>query len=164
MKKYIVLVLLLILFLVIFFYIKEITNEIGDELSETVIEETTETIDLPEKEIEVEDLFPEIYNLSALKTESGFPLIKFRNLKDTITVNSVYLDVTVILPKTIKSADIFLFINNTKRDMFFQVPNGTYTFKKVLLKEDKNIIEVFYRIGNKKSLSSYSVVHFNAGE
>lgn len=164
MKKYIIVVLLLILFLVIFFYIKEDSIEMEDEVSDKQREEITEQIELPEKEIEVDELFPEIYRLSELKTDTGFPLIKFHNLKDTVTVNSVFMDVAFELPSSIKKADVFLFVNNSKRDMFFQVGGKTLTFKRVLLKEDKNIIEIFYRIGNKRSLSSYSVVNFKTGE
>lgn len=56
------------------------------------------------------------------------------------------------------NANVYLFLNRKKRDMYYSIPKGKYTFKNVLLNQDKNSIEIFYVIEGSKSPSTFLVV------
>lgn len=56
------------------------------------------------------------------------------------------------------NANVYLFLNKKKRDMYYSIPKGKYTFKNVLLNQDKNSIEIFYVIEGSKSPSTFLVV------
>ncbi len=100
---------------------------------------------------------PEIYDLSKLTIDSKLKPAKL-NLPDSIKVPDSEIKISVKIPSAIGVCDLFLFVDNEKRDMFYRVKGGTYEFKNVKLIHGKNHIEVFYRIGKKRSASSSSVI------
>ena len=104
-------------------------------------------------------LFPEIFNISNLKTDKQIPILQFTNLQDTITTQEKSIDISVAVPDLRKKADLFLFVNHKKRDMYYQILGSEYTFKEVKLDKGENIIELFYRLGQKKSSSIYCLIN-----
>ncbi len=106
-------------------------------------------------------LFPEIYELQSLRVDTSLPILKFINLQDTAYVDTNRINITVEVPIELKRADLFLFLNRKKIDMYYQIPPGTYSFKNVRLNQKENLIELFYRIGNRRSLSFFSIVICN---
>ncbi len=104
-------------------------------------------------------LFPEVYNVANLKIDTKLPILKFYNLEDSITTKNSSIKISVQVPSKIRRTDLYLFVNKKKIDMFYQVSSGKYEFKNVSLINGENLIELFYRIGNKRSSSIYSVIN-----
>jgi len=103
-------------------------------------------------------LFPEIYTISSLRIDTTLPLIKFNNISDSVNTKQKFINASVKIPEGISKADLYLFIDKNKYDSFYQVNSGDYYFKKILLEPGKNLLEFFYRIGTKRSLSVYSII------
>jgi hypothetical protein len=110
----------------------------------------------------VQALLPEIYEIQTLRIDTSLPILKFINLEDNVYVDSNRINITVRIPDEIKHSDLFLYVNGKKIDMYYQVPPGLYSFKNVRLDRKENLIELFYRIGNRRSISFYSNVIYNA--
>lgn len=100
-------------------------------------------------------LYPEIFSINELKTDKQLPYLKNTNLKKKLTTQKQFIDISTEVPNVNKNTDLFLFINNKKKDMYYQVPGGMYTFREVNLIKGKNLVELFYRVGRKKSSSIY---------
>ncbi len=100
---------------------------------------------------------PEIYDLSNLTVDSELKPVKL-NLPDSIKVLNSKIGISAKVPSKIVLCDLFLLMNNKKKDMFYQVKGGTYEFKNVRLIRGKNHVEIFYRIGKKRSPSSSSII------
>ncbi|MEO8399358.1 MAG: hypothetical protein ABI550_06015 [Ignavibacteriaceae bacterium] len=111
-----------------------------------------------EENLVPQQLFPDVFIISKLIIDNSFPLIKLINIEDSIVTSENFLDIKISTPKTKQKIDLFLFVNKVKTDMFYQIGKSKYTFKNIQLKNGKNLIEVFYRIGNKKSTSVYSLI------
>ncbi len=103
-------------------------------------------------------LYPDIYDITNLKLEKNLPALTFLNLKSLQFIKNNSVNVIVNLPKLIKPVDLFLFVNNKKYDMFYHVNKGDFIFRNVKLKLKKNVIESFYRIGNKRSASIHAII------
>ncbi len=103
-------------------------------------------------------LFPEIFEIENLKIDKNLPILKFINITASGTTNKNRINISVIVPSGKKTIDIFLFINQSKCDMFYQIGEGSFIFKNVYLQPGENLVELFYRIGNKRSSSIYSVI------
>lgn len=50
------------------------------------------------------------------------------------------------------TADVFLYLNGQKIDMYYSIPSGKYSFT-VYPKNGKNIVEIFYLVNGCKSPS-----------
>lgn len=154
MKKIIVIILLIIgaLFLVINYYnnssIKKNPVNTKDSVKGNNREESTEPIP-PE--------IPEIYDFASLEIETKFRPVKI-NLPDTLRLIKKNIDLSIIVPVKNQFCDVFLLINSVKKDMFYQISEGSYEFKNVPLTSGLNEIEIFYRIGRKRSQSSSCVI------
>ena len=115
----------------------------------------------PEKQIWKEDdrmppnLFPDVFNLSNLKIDNKLPILKLNPLKDIIKSNQNKFDISVELLDLRSNVDLYLFINEIKRDMYYRVKSGKYSFRNVRLLDGSNKIELFYRFENRKSSSIY---------
>ncbi len=114
---------------------------------------------LPETgEPEPQALFPEVYEIANLKVDKQLPILKFNNLIDSQTTSKAEMDVEINVPVVSKVVDLFLFVDHYKLDMFYQIFDGKYSFRKVQLHKGENLIEFFYRIGGRRSSSVNSVV------
>lgn len=158
MKKILFIVLLLILIFVSFLNLNENfqKEEIVVPEQEPPNNSTAET-----EKIEEElppDLFPDVYDLSNLIIDSKLPFLKFKNLKDTTSVYTQLVSVEVVIPPNIKNVDLFLFKNKRKTDMYYQISQGIYKFNNIRLIEGENIIEIFYRKNQKRSISVYTIL------
>ena len=80
------------------------------------------------------------------------------NLPDSVYWKNSEINIWTIIPSSIRNCDIYLLINSKKKDMFYRVDGGTYEFKNVGLEKGKNMLEVFYRIGKRRSKSTLSIV------
>lgn len=101
---------------------------------------------------------PDIYEVSSLKVDSKLPALKILSVNDTLYTDSAIVEMTVEVPKKITGADIFLFNNGKKKDMFYQGKTGVYTFKNVFLDDSVNNLTFLYRLGNRRSLPVTVVV------
>ncbi len=159
MKKVVFFILFFILLFVSFLNVNE--NSMKKDTGVAVnkpnnqTENETERID---EELPV-DLFPDVYDLSNLIIDPKYPFLQFKNLKDTVEVNTQVISVEVVAPVGVKNIDLFLFRNNRKIDMFYQIGQGVYKFNNVRLNIGENVLETFYRKGSKRSISVYSIIH-----
>ena len=103
-------------------------------------------------------MIPDVYDLSRLKIDPKLPFLKFKNLKDTVEVETPLISIEVIVPPTVKNVDLFLFKNKRKTDMYYQISNGIFKFNNVRLTEGENTIETFYRKNQKRSISVYTTI------
>jgi hypothetical protein len=103
-------------------------------------------------------IFPDIHDPSNLQIDLKLPVISFVNFKDTITTSENSISLTIALNKKIKKADIYLYVNKKKRDMYYQVGPGSYIFSDLLLTEGDNLIEFFYKTGRRRSQSVYTLI------
>lgn len=116
----------------------------------------------------IQALFPDIFKISELILDENLPLIKIistdktlkRDMNLRVTVKMLK-SLKIELPGGIKNADLFLFVNKQKKDMFYQIPPGDYELKEIKLEKGENVIELFYRQSERRSLSSYLVIHRN---
>ena len=106
-----------------------------------------------------QNLFPEVFDIQSLKVNPALPILKFIKFKDTQRTKKSSIDLEIKLTHQIQKADLFLYVNKSKRDMFYQIDKGIYSFKNIKLKSGENLLEFFYRIGSKKSLPVFSVVY-----
>jgi hypothetical protein len=119
----------------------------------------------PEKRIWKEDdrmppnLFPDVFNLSNLKTDDKLPILKLNPLKDISKISQNKFDISVELPDLKSNIDLYLFINEIKRDMYYRVKSGRYIFRNVRILDGSNEIELFYRFGNRKSSSIHYIIN-----
>lgn len=160
MKKKVFFILFFILLFVSFLNINE--NSLKEDTvvavnkSNNQTENETERID---EELPA-DLFPDVYDLSNLIIEPKFLFLQFKNLKDTLVVDTQVISVEVVVPNGAKNIDLFLFRNKRKVDMFYQIGQGVYKFNNVRLNVGENVLETFYRNGSKRSISVYSIINF----
>ena len=158
MKKVLFLILLLVLIFVSFLNLNE---NLRKEESVVPVKEPPNNTAEEEERIEEElppDLFPDVYDLSRLKIDPKLPFLKFKNLKDTVEVETPLISIEVIVPPTAKHVDLFLFKNKRKTDMYYQISNGIFKFNNVRLTEGENTIETFYRKNQKRSISVYTTI------
>lgn len=97
-----------------------------------------------------QDLFPSIIELENLIEDTNLPIITIlgsntKRNKAEIIIEFYYL----------RRGDIFIYRNNEKLDMYYQAVPGTYKFQKIELLNGLNEFEIFYRIGDRKSISSF---------
>ncbi len=101
---------------------------------------------------------PDIYEINSLRVDSRLPDLKINSVQDTIRTDSNTIQISVTVPPKISGADIFLFNNDKKKDMYYQVNSGEYTFRKVFLDDSLNNLVFLYRLGNRRSLPAKLVV------
>jgi hypothetical protein len=160
-KKFLFAVLLLILILVSFLNIKQSFWIKEGEMQESALKEPPEG---KVGESEKQDYqTPDIYEVSSLKIDSKLPGLKVISAADTMFTDSTIVEMAVEVPKNINGADIFLFNNGKKKDMFYQVKTGIYRFKNVFLDDTINNLIFLYRLGNRRSLPVKIVIIKESG-
>lgn len=151
-------VLFFILIFVSYLNIKE--NHLKEEavMPEKEIKKVHATDAEPIAEELPPSLFPDVYDLSTLTVNPRLPLPNFVKLADTVQIHDSIISLEVKLPESVSAADLFLFRNGKKIDMYYQVDGGIYRFKKIQLDKGENLLETFYRKGSKKSISVYTII------
>lgn len=105
-----------------------------------------------------QSLFPEIFNISNLKIDKQLPNPKINNYQTELITDEKQIDISVNVPFTKGNIDLYLFVDNKKKDLFYRIKNGDYIFKNIKLNKGKNIIELFYKIGDRRTSSIYSSI------
>ena len=116
-------------------------------------ETRTNTANIEENPPEI----PDIYNFSSLTIDSKLKPVKLK-LPDSLIWNKSLINVSAFIPRSVRVCDLFLVINNTKKDMFYRAKSGKYVFKNVILNAGRNELEVFYRVRQKRSRSATSII------
>jgi hypothetical protein len=80
------------------------------------------------------------------------------NIPDSIYWKNSHINLSVMIPLSVRICDIYLLSNRKKKDLFYGVHGGNYEFKNISLEKGKNMLEVFYKIGKRRSESSSSIV------
>jgi hypothetical protein len=111
-----------------------------------------------ESEMTGQALFPDVFDISDLVIDEGLPLLKILSAGKA---GSKLKSLKIKIPSGLRNTDIFLLVNNVKKDMFYQIPQGIYEFREIILEKGENVIELFYRQGERRSLSSYFVIKRN---
>jgi hypothetical protein len=155
-KKLLTIILFIILALVVFINIKNTSKKEDEMPREEIIPERRDSVVVEEESLP--NLFPDIYDPASLNIDKNLPIVRIKNLADTLKTNSPQINIEFQIPNNKRKVDLYLFVNEQKRDMFYQVGSGIGAFKNVSLQNGENIIELFYRLAGKRSSSSYSVV------
>jgi len=103
--------------------------------------------------------YKEKLNVYKYPIREKLPLIKIPDFDTTQTTTNDKVNIKVVLPSKIKYADIYLFINKEKIDLYYSVNGGEYTFRNVRLRIGKNNIEFFYTLGNIRSRSTSVIIN-----
>ena len=156
MKKILFIILLLILILVSFLNIKQSSWTKEGEMQESAVQKPPESNIGESGKMDYQT--PDIYEISSLRVDSRLQSLKINTEKDTIRTESNTIQISVTVPKKISGADIFLFNNGKKKDMYSQVNSGEYLFRKVFLDDTVNNLVFLYRLGNRRSLPAKLVV------
>jgi len=154
MKK--ILIIILLIAGVVLIYISYKSSLVEPKINNT--KESSPLTD--EEELKAKPIppeIPELYDFTTLEVESKFRPITI-NLPDTLKIKERTLDLPIIVPGKNLLCDVLLLINKIKKDMFYQISEGSYEFKNVPLNNGLNEVEIFYRIGGKKSVSSICVI------
>jgi hypothetical protein len=106
---------------------------------------------------------PDIYEVSSLRVDSRLSDLKIKSARDTIFTDSAKVEITVEVPKNISGADIFLFNNGKKKDMYYQVKTGDYRFRNIFLDDSINNLVFLYRLGSRRSLPAKLVIIKESG-
>lgn len=101
---------------------------------------------------------PDIYEITSLGVDSRLPKLVIKSPKDTLYTDSSRIGVVVEVPRKISGADIFLFNNGKKKDMYYQVESGEYRFRNIFLEDTVNNLMFQYRLGKRRSLPAKLVV------
>jgi hypothetical protein len=102
-----------------------------------------------EKE-DIQNLFPSIIELEDLTEDPNLPAITI------ISANNQHRKAEIVIEfYYLRRGDIFIYRNNEKVDMYYQAIPGIYKFQKLDLVDGLNEFEIFYRIGSRKSASSF---------
>lgn len=109
-------------------------------------------------EEEIQSTFPSLLELENLIEDHSLPAIQI--LCKSKNNNNNSFNITFELPKIPSKVDVYLFSNDKKKDMFYGIKGGVYTFKNLLLPETSKV-EILYRFGKRKSISSITdlIIH-----
>ncbi len=129
-------------------------------MRDTTIIESKKTLPVFDNEFIQRELYPEVFNISELITDHSLPLIKLLNIEDSIITQKRFLDIKLQVPFAELPVDLYLFVNNKKRDMFYQINSGEYAFRNINLAPYKNLIEIFYKIKSQKSTSVFLNINY----
>lgn len=99
------------------------------------------------------NLFLRIYEIEKLQVNSKLKPIRIISLKKNHTSKKLFIK--FILQVYNSSADVYLYVNEFKLDMFYSVSSGEYTFNNIKLMTGKNFIEMFYVQNGVKSKSTF---------
>ena len=102
-------------------------------------------------------IFPRFYNNDHLITDKNLKSIKLISPETKTTSNKAKVHIQFELLKSSTAADVFLYLNGQKTDMYYSIPSGKYAFN-IYLKTGKNIVEIFYIINEYKSTSIFNTI------
>lgn len=122
-------------------------------MRDTTIIEPKNTLPFIDDDFIQRELYPEVFNIPELITDHSLPIIKLLNIEDSISTRKKFIDINLQVPVTEFPISLFLFINNKKRDMFYLITSGDYSFQNIKLIPGKNLIEIFYKLKSRKSTS-----------
>jgi hypothetical protein len=108
---------------------------------------------------EQQPLFLDSINLMELPVNSSLPEVEI--LKTSYKKLVKNLELKVRIPDTHRLVNIYLRVNGEKKDMFYQVQPGSYTFS-LSLPAGNNTLELFYTSNSSKS--NTTKINIEAGE
>ena len=99
------------------------------------------------------NLFPPIYNVNQLPLNEKLKPLGIISTKVNRTSDALNISFELLLNNS--TADVFLYQNNVKKDMFYSITSGEYTFRNIMLTAGKNVIELFYTTRMSRSSSVF---------
>lgn len=103
------------------------------------------------------NIFPQIFDHKNLREDENLKPIKLISVKNKRGSSNSELKILFELPISNSTADVFLFLNDLKTDMYCSIPPGIYGFP-IHLGDGKNTIELYYLRNGFKSPSVNKVV------
>ncbi len=102
-------------------------------------------------------IFSQIYCNEKLFDDKQLKPIKLISSKNknaySKTGNRIYFELNILD----SHADVYLYLNGSKSDMFYSIPTGRYCFN-VYLDNEKNEIEMYYLLNSCKSPSVFKTI------
>ena len=114
---------------------------------------------MPSKEITFRQVikktnFPKIYDSDHFRNEKCLKPIKLISHRIETISSKIKIQIPFELLIKDSTADVFLFLNGEKSDMYYSIPSGSYAFN-IYLKKGKNVVEIYYLADGYKSPSVY---------
>ncbi len=156
MKKILAILIIILVALFLYISLNDVGNKKDSALKQQTNKQTTDS-ELVKAEEENPPEIPDIYDFSKLTIDYKLKPVKL-NLPDSLKLSNSQINISAIIPSRVRLCDLFLLVNNKKRDMFYRASSGRYVFKNVSLNKGRNEIEIFYRIKTKRSKSGSSIV------
>ena len=101
------------------------------------------------------NIFPAIYNDEDFFLDKNLKPIRVISIQRKELLTKRKINILFELMIEMLQADIFLILNEQKTDMYYSVTAGKYSFRNILLKPGKNILEIYYRVQMSKSPSIF---------
>jgi len=100
------------------------------------------------------NIFPKIYDKDYYRDNKHLNPIKLISHGIETISSKIKIQITFELLVANSTADVFLFLNGVKNDMYYSIPSGRHTFN-IYPKRGKNIVEIYYLVNGYKSSSVY---------
>ena len=100
-------------------------------------------------------MFPLIYDYENILEDKNLKPIKLISRKAKTVSRKEKIQIPFELLIQNSAADVFLYLNEQKTDMYHSIPSGRYSFN-IYLKNEKNIIEIYYVVNGCKSPSVFN--------
>ena len=116
---------------------------------------------MPSKEITFRQdikktIFPKIYDKDHYRDDKYLKPIKLISHGIETIASKIKIQIPFELSVKNSTADVFVFMNGEKSDMYYSIPSGSYAFN-VYLKKGKNVFEMYYLADGYKSPSVYTI-------
>ena len=87
--------------------------------------------------------FPNLYSVDYLRMNNKLNSLKLKSINKVEGSTLVKVQINFEIMPIIHPVDVYLYLNNRKKDMFYLVPSGKYNFKLKLVK-GTHTIKLFY--------------------
>jgi len=102
-------------------------------------------------------IFPHIYDNENLLEDNNLKPVKLfsRETKTVSRKEKIQIPFELLIENS--PADVFLYLNGQKLDMYYSIQSGRYSFN-IYPKVGKNIVEIFYLVNGCKSPSVFNKI------
>lgn len=99
-------------------------------------------------------IFPQIYDNENILEDKNLKPIKSisRKAKTVFRKEVIQIPFELLIPNS--AADVSIYLNGQKTDMYYSIPSGKYSFK-FFPNSGNNVVEIFYLVNDCKSPSVF---------
>jgi hypothetical protein len=101
------------------------------------------------------NIFPTIYDDEDFFLDKNLKPIRVISIQKKELLTEKKINILFELMIEAFKADVFMILNGQKTDLYYSITSGKYSFRNILLKTGKNVLEIFYRVQMSKSPSIF---------